>query len=120
MEKSNVQNAQKTKHLNKNKYESNEFSSFDSLNIKRNGYVFEIEFPIKNGLKLPYYHFDSHPDDDLHLRIVSGKKTFKDRTKDNEYSSYIEFTDKSCEKKLNNKLSEYTFNWRSTLINTSQ
>lgn len=120
LEKSNVQNASKTNHLNKNKYESNEFSSFDSLKIKRNGYVFEIEFPIKNGLKLPYYYFDSHPDDDLDLRIVSGKKTFKDRTKDKEYSSSIEFTNNPREEKLNNKLSEYTFNWRSTLIDVSQ
>lgn len=120
MEKSNVQNTPKTKHLNKNKYGKNEFSSFDSLKIKRNGYVFEIEFPIKDGLKLPYYYFDSHPDDDLNLRIVAGKKTFKNRMKDNDHSSYIEFTNNPCEEKLNNKLSEHTFNWRSTLIGVSQ
>lgn len=120
MKKSNSQNTPKTKRTNKIKYGKNEFIPFDSLKIKRNRYVFEIEFPIRDGLKLPYYYFDSHPDDDLDLRIVSGKKTFKDRTKDNEYSSYIEFTNNPCEGKLNRKLSVHTFNWRSTLINVSQ
>ncbi len=120
MKKSNSQIVKKTKIINKNKREKNEFISFDSLSINRNGYVFEIEFPVRDGLKLPYYYFDSHPDDDLDLRIVSGKETFKDRTKDDEYSSYIRFTHNPPEKKLNNKLSEHTFNWRSTLINVSQ